>query len=32
VPLAEAIQRMKVVSLESDTIVTARELGIVFGD
>jgi len=32
VPHAEAIQRMKVVSLESDTIITARELGISLGD
>jgi 6-phosphofructokinase 1 len=31
-PLGEAVKRMKTVSLESDTIVTARDLGISFGD
>jgi len=32
VPLTEAIRRMKTVPPESDTISTARELGICFGD
>lgn len=32
VPLAEATHRMKVVPLDGDTIATARDLGIVFGD
>jgi ATP-dependent phosphofructokinase / diphosphate-dependent phosphofructokinase len=32
VPLTEAIRRMKTVPLDSDTVVTARELGITFGD
>jgi 6-phosphofructokinase len=32
VPLAEATQRMKVVPLDCDTILTARELGICLGD
>jgi len=31
-PLKEVVQRMKTVSLESDTIETARDLGICFGD
>ncbi|PID84789.1 MAG: 6-phosphofructokinase [Chloroflexi bacterium] len=32
VPLAEATRRMKTVPLDCDTIFTARELGICFGD
>jgi ATP-dependent phosphofructokinase / diphosphate-dependent phosphofructokinase len=32
VPLAEATRRMKTVPLDSDTVVTAREMGITFGD
>ncbi|MEZ4867451.1 MAG: ATP-dependent 6-phosphofructokinase [Caldilineaceae bacterium] len=32
VPLAEATRRMKVVPLECDTMQTARDLGICFGD
>jgi 6-phosphofructokinase 1 len=32
VPLAEAIRRMKTVPLNSDTMDTARDLGICFGD
>ncbi len=32
VPLAEATRRMKTVPLDSDTILTARDLGICFGD
>jgi 6-phosphofructokinase len=32
VPLAEATRRMKVVPLDCDTILTARELGICLGD
>jgi 6-phosphofructokinase 1 len=32
VRLAEAIERMKLVQLDSDTVATARELGIAFGD
>ena len=32
VPLTEAIGRMRTVPLDSDTIVTARELGICLGD
>lgn len=32
VPLAEATHRMKTVPLDSDTILTARDLGISFGD
>jgi len=32
VPLEEAIQRMKAVPLDCDTILTARDLGICFGD
>jgi 6-phosphofructokinase 1 len=32
VPLAEATSRMKVVPLDCDTILTARDLGISFGD
>jgi phosphofructokinase-like protein len=32
VPLEEAVQRMKLVSLDSDTVLTARDLGISFGD
>ncbi|MEO7866102.1 MAG: ATP-dependent 6-phosphofructokinase [Candidatus Eisenbacteria bacterium] len=31
-PLEEAVRRMKLVSLESDTVYTAREIGICFGD
>jgi ATP-dependent phosphofructokinase / diphosphate-dependent phosphofructokinase len=31
-PLKEAVRRMKTVPLESDTVETARELGICFGD
>jgi phosphofructokinase-like protein len=31
-PLKEAVRRMKTVPLESDTVETARELGISFGD
>jgi 6-phosphofructokinase 1 len=32
VSLEEAVQRMKLVSLDSDTVATARDLGISFGD
>jgi 6-phosphofructokinase len=32
VPLAEACERMKVVPLDCDTVLTARELGICLGD
>ncbi|MBI3928762.1 MAG: ATP-dependent 6-phosphofructokinase [Armatimonadetes bacterium] len=32
VPLSEATQRMKVVPLDCDTVLTARELGVSFGD
>jgi 6-phosphofructokinase 1 len=32
VPLDDAIRRMKTVPLDCDTVVTARELGIAFGD
>ncbi|MCD4748042.1 MAG: hypothetical protein K8R59_01605 [Thermoanaerobaculales bacterium] len=32
VPLAEATSRMKTVPLDSDTILTARDLGVSFGD
>lgn len=32
VPLAEATRRMKVVPLDCDTVLTARDLGISFGD
>jgi len=32
VPLEDATRRMKTVPLDSDTILTARELGITFGD
>jgi 6-phosphofructokinase 1 len=32
VPLSSAIARMKTVPLDSDTMLTARELGISFGD
>lgn len=32
VPLEEATRRMKTVTLDSDTILTARDLGISFGD
>jgi ATP-dependent phosphofructokinase / diphosphate-dependent phosphofructokinase len=32
VPLSNAIKRMKTVPLQSDTMVTARDLGICFGD
>ncbi len=32
VPLAEATERMKVVPLDCDTVLTARELGICLGD
>jgi 6-phosphofructokinase 1 len=31
-PLREAVRRMKMVSLDSDTVETARDLGICFGD
>ena len=31
-PLKEAVRRMKTVNLDSDTVETARELGICFGD
>ena len=32
VPLAEAVQKMKTVPLDSDSIMTARDMGISFGD
>ena len=32
VPLEDATRRMKTVPLDCDTILTARELGICFGD
>ena len=32
VPLADAVSRMKAVPLDSDSVQTARELGIAFGD
>ena len=32
VPLAQATRRMKTVPLDSDTVMTARELGICLGD
>jgi 6-phosphofructokinase 1 len=32
VPLSSAIRRMKTVPLDSDTMCTARDLGICFGD
>jgi 6-phosphofructokinase 1 len=32
VPLEEATSRMKTVPLESDAMMTARDLGICFGD
>jgi 6-phosphofructokinase 1 len=32
VPLEESTQRMKTVPLDSDTMLTARDLGISFGD
>ena len=32
VPIEEATERMKIVPLDSDTILTARDLGISFGD
>jgi hypothetical protein len=32
VPLAEAIDKMKTVPLDCDTILTAREVGICLGD
>ena len=32
VPLEEAVSRMKTVPLDSDTVETARDLGICFGD
>ena len=32
VPLADVVKRMKTVSLDSDTVETARDLGICFGD
>jgi 6-phosphofructokinase 1 len=32
VPLADAVSRMKLVPLDSDSVQTARELGIAFGD
>jgi 6-phosphofructokinase 1 len=31
-PLSEVVKRMKTVSPESDTVITARDLGIAFGD
>ena len=32
VPLSDALRRMKTVPLTSDTVDTARDLGICFGD
>jgi len=32
VPLAEAVQRMKQVALDGDTLTTGRDLGVCFGD
>jgi ATP-dependent phosphofructokinase / diphosphate-dependent phosphofructokinase len=32
VPLSEATHRMKIVPLDSDTVLTARDLGVSFGD
>ena len=32
VPLDEATSRLKTVPLDSDTVMTARDLGISFGD
>jgi len=32
VPLEQATSRMKTVALDSDTVLTARDLGISFGD
>jgi 6-phosphofructokinase 1 len=32
VPLEEAISHMKMVPIQSDTVLTARDLGISFGD
>ena len=32
VPLSDAIGRMKCVPLDSDSVLTARDLGICFGD
>jgi 6-phosphofructokinase 1 len=32
VPLSSAIERMKTVPLDCDTVLTARDLGISFGD
>lgn len=32
VPLAQCVSRMKVVPLDGDTVITAREMGISFGD
>jgi len=32
VPLAEAVEKMKSVPLDSDSILTARDMGISFGD
>jgi 6-phosphofructokinase 1 len=32
VPLENAVDRMKTVPLDSDTILTARDLGVSFGD
>ena len=32
VPLAEAARRMKLVPLDCDTVLTARDLGICLGD
>ena len=32
VPLAEAVGRLRTVPVDSDTVLTARELGIAFGD
>ena len=32
VPLEKCISRMKVVALDGDTVLTARDLGVSFGD
>ena len=32
VPLAQCVSRMKTVKLDSDTVKTAREMGICLGD
>jgi 6-phosphofructokinase 1 len=32
VPLAEAVEKTKPVPLDSDSILTARDLGVSFGD